>query len=210
MRLPIVIFLLGMAFTAIGQKRLSEGNMTFSVITTTAGNAVGDTLVALHYFKGAHIRTDLIGSIGRTTTIYDTRETTGAIIRDFGSQKILIPLDDTAWTDRNSWYANAKISYKDDEKILLGYSCKRANIQLDGGAVLEVFFTTEVKLDNSDTEFQMENLPGLVLSYTYTKDQKTVAYIAESLNFDPVPIQRFDIPSSGYRILSYAESKKQF
>ncbi|MEY4728659.1 MAG: hypothetical protein RLZZ390_1183, partial [Bacteroidota bacterium] len=43
----------------------------------------------------------------------------------------------------------------------------------------------------------------------YQKGTTKVVYTGINLNFDPVPIQRFDIPSSGYRILSYAESKKQ-
>jgi hypothetical protein len=35
-----------------------------------------------------------------------------------------------------------------------------------------------------------------------------VLYMATAINFDPVPVQKFDVPSSGYRVLSYEESKK--
>jgi hypothetical protein len=65
-------------------------------------------------------------------------------------------------------------------------------------------------LDNNDTEFQMGDIAGLVLSYEYITDEMRVIYMARSLNFDPVPIQKFDIPNAGYRVLSYAESKKQY
>jgi hypothetical protein len=56
----------------------------------------------------------------------------------------------------------------------------------------------------------MGDLPGLVLSYEFQSGLTRVVYTTKELNFDPVPIQKFDIPSSGYRILSYSESKKQF
>jgi hypothetical protein len=80
---------------------------------------------------------------------------------------------------------------------------------VDGGQ-LEIWYTPEVVLDNNDTEFQMGDIPGLVLSYVYIIDETRVIYMARSLNFDPVPIQKFEIPNAGYRILSYADSKKQF
>jgi hypothetical protein len=48
----------------------------------------------------------------------------------------------------------------------------------------------------------------MVLEFSYTKGNTMVVYTATSINFDPVPIQKFDVPSSGYRVLSYEESKK--
>jgi hypothetical protein len=208
MRTIFLIFFLATTLVVAGQKRLSEGSMTFSVINLKAGKPEGDTLSSIHYFKGAHLRTDLIGKLGNAVTIYDTRETKGAIIRDFGSQKILIPLDETAWQDRNSWFANSVIEYLPQEQLLLGYPCKMAKLTMVNGAAIEVMYTSEVKLENTNTEFQFGDLPGLVLAYTYTKGDMTVIYKPISLNFDPVPIQKFDIPNSGYRLLDYKESKK--
>ena len=207
MRTIFLIFFLATTFVVAGQKRLSEGSMTFSVINLKAGKPEGDTLSSIHYFKGAHLRTDLVGRLGKAVTIYDTRETKGAIIRDFGSQRILIPLNETVWDDRNSWSANSVIEYLAQEQLLLGYPCKMARLTMVNGAAIEVMYTNEVKLENTNTEFQFGDLPGLVLAYTYTKGDITVMYKPVSLNFDPVPIQIFDIPNSGYRLLDYKESK---
>jgi hypothetical protein len=210
MRLSLFILFLAMTSVVVGQKRLSEGALVFSVITTKQGLLVGDTLIAQHYFKGAHTRTELTGKISKSITLYDSREGLGAIVREFGSQKILIPLDTSSWSDKNAWYKASSISYSTDEQKLLGYACKKASIKLLEGGQLEIWYTPEVVLDNIDTEFQMGDIPGLVLSYEYIIDETRVIYIARSLNFDPVPIQKFEIPNAGYRILSYAESKKQF
>lgn len=210
MRLSLFILFLAMTSVVVGQKRLSEGSLVFSVVTTKQGLLVGDTLIAQHFFKGAHSRTEISGVAGNSVTLYDSREGLGAIVREFGSQKILIPLDTSSWSDKNAWYRASSISYSTDEQKLLGYACKKASIKLSAGGQLEIWFTPEVVLDNNDTEFQMGDIPGLVLSYEYVTDEMRVIYIARSLNFDPVPIQKFDIPNAGFRILSYAESKKQY
>jgi GLPGLI family protein len=209
MRIPLVILLWSIVSAVVGQKRLSEGSLSFSVLTYQDNKRIGDSLTAQHFFKGAHTRTDLVGRTGKTTTFYDSREELGAIVRDFGSQKILIPLDATAWADKNAWYNPDNIIYLNEQLTILNYPCSKARINLRNGDFIHVWYTTAVVLDNKDTEFQMGDLPGLVLSYEFQKGATKVIYMGINLNFDPVPIQRFDIPSSGYRILSYAESKKE-
>jgi hypothetical protein len=209
MRIPLVILLCSIASTVVGQKRLSEGNLSYSVLTFQEGQRIGDSLTAQHFFKGAHTRTDLIGGMGKNITLYDSREALGAIVRDFGSQRILIPLDASAWADKNAWYNPDSIVYINEQQTILNYTCNKARVNLGNGDFILVWYTTSVVLDNNDTEFQMGDVPGLVLSYEFQKGAIKVIYTAINLNFDPVPIQRFDIPSSGYRVLSYAESKKQ-
>lgn len=209
MRISLVILLWSIALAVVGQKRLSEGSLSFSVLTYQDNQRIGDSLTAQHFFKGAHTRSDLTGIMGRSITLYDSREALGAIVRDFGSQKILIPLDAYSWADKNAWYNTDSIVYINEQQTLLNYPCSKARINLSNGDFILVWYTTSVVLDNKDTEFQMGDLPGLVLSYEYQKGTTKVVYTGINLNFDPVPIQRFDIPSSGYRILSYSESKKQ-
>lgn len=209
MRITLFILFLATALAVVGQKRLSEGSLSFSVVTYKQNQVVGDSLTALHLFKGAHTRTDLSGSIGKTITVYDSREEIGAIVREFGGQKILIPLDASSWADKNAWYSPDSIQYTNEEQTLLNYPCKRAQIKLRSGALLRVWYTPSIVLDNKDTEFQLGDLPGVVLAYDYENGGTIVRYTILFLNFDPVPIQKFDIPNSGYRILSYAESKKQ-
>jgi GLPGLI family protein len=210
MRLSLVILLWSIALAVVGQKRLSEGGISFSVLTYKDNQRIGDSLTAQHYFKGAHTRTDLFGSSGKTITIYDSREELGAIVRDFGSQRILSPLDAFSWADKNAWYTSDSVVYLNEHQTILEYPCTKARVNLSNGNSVVVWYTTAVALDNKDTEFQMGDLPGLVLCYEHQNGTIKIIYTAINLNFDPVPIQKFDIPSSGYRILNYTESKKQF
>jgi hypothetical protein len=59
--------------------------------------------------------------------------------------------------------------------------------------------------ENWDMEIQFSTLGGIVLEYESTIGQNKVNYTATNLNFDPVPIQKFDVPQSGYRISTYGK-----
>jgi hypothetical protein len=77
------------------------------------------------------------------------------------------------------------------------------------GTRIEVYFSKDLLTDNTDIGFQFGGLPGLALEFTSTIGNRSVKYSAVSIKFEPVPIQNFDIPTSGYRILSYEESQKK-
>jgi hypothetical protein len=79
---------------------------------------------------------------------------------------------------------------------------------LKDSTVVGIFFTREISTENPEVDSQFGSLPGMALQFSYTKGNMMVVYTATAINFDPVPIQKFDIPSSGYRVLSYEESKK--
>jgi hypothetical protein len=57
--------------------------------------------------------------------------------------------------------------------------------------------------------FQFGKLPGLALEFSSVSGNKAVKYNVLSINFEPVPIQIFDLPTSGYRVMSFEESRKK-
>ena len=75
------------------------------------------------------------------------------------------------------------------------------------GNVFTVFFTKELVTENKDYDYQFKNLPGLPLEYESSMGNLKVKYTASKIAFDPIPVQKFTIPQSGYRQLTYAESK---
>ena len=91
---------------------------------------------------------------------------------------------------------------------MIGFSCRRANAILKDSTSIVVFYTKEISTENPEVDSQFGSLPGMALQFSYTKGNTMVVYAATAISFDPVPIQKFDIPTSGYRVLSYEESKK--
>ena len=195
---------------AWAQKRFSEGIISFYVETEVNGVKEVLSLNGVCFFKGAHYRSNLISSLGSSTTIFDAREGVGAVFHELGSQKVLINLNRDQWTDRNSLLKNKELvfSLTGDTSSILGYNCQKAVAVLSDSSQLEVLYTSEILPENTDTEWQFQQLEGLVLFVKMVKRDATVIFKASALNFDPVPIQKFDVPNSGYRIMDYEESKK--
>lgn len=193
-------------FQLIAQKRFSEGSIGFDVTMKTDGKFSPKPIAYSQLIKGMHYRADQVSSIGKTTTIFDLREGSGAILREFGSQKILIPLDKMQWDSSYKKKQLIIFNIKSESKEILGYLCYRADAKLDNGSILVVYFTKELVPENSSMELQFPQLPGFILEYDSTQDNFNVNYKATSLNFDPVAIQKFDIPNKGYRILNYQEN----
>lgn len=203
--LPVFLF----AFApSMAQKRFSEGTIVFKVATFVDGIKIGEEARAVQMTKGGHLRSEMSSSIGKTITIFDAREGKGAVIRELGSQKILIPLNRDNWAETNAKFQDLTYAFLKDSMELIGFKCSKANAMLKDSTVMNVFFTRDISTENPEVDSQFGTLPGMALEFSYTKRNTMVVYTATSINFDPVPIQKFDVPNSGYRVLSYEESKK--
>ena len=196
------------ACSAQAQKRFSEGTVTYSISITTPTDTVASTMTAIQKLKGGHVRMDIISTTGRTTSLYDNREGAGAFISEMGAQRLMVPLTEADWRDRNSWYIHSGINWLEETKDILGYACQKAEVTLKNGTNAVVFYAKGLVIENNDTDLQFGDIPGMVLEYTLSNKASTVRYQATALNFDPVPIQQFDIPTAGYRVLDYKSSKE--
>ncbi len=179
------------------------------VQTTIEGKGPLPEARSLQLIKASHYRSELISSLGRTITLYDTREGKGAVLREFGAQKIMTPISRANWIEITQDLAEARFEISGEQKEILGEVCFKAIALLKDSTTLEVFFTRDLVNDNPELFIQFRNLPGLALQYATRKGSTTVSYTATSISFDPVAIQKFDIPNSGYRILDFEESKKK-
>lgn len=208
MKRGLLITLLFFAVSASAQKTFSEGTITFDVLTIIEGKQVDGLNTCIQMVKGAHYRSDLISDIGKTSTIFDMREGAGAVIRDFGSQKIMTPLSRDNWKEINKKFADLTYEIASDTIMLLGYSCYKATALIEEGTTIVVYFTKSLLPDNVEMFVQLGRLPGIILGFSATSANSTVTYTAKSLSFDPVQIQKFDIPTVGYRIMAYEEGKR--
>ena len=191
------------------QKTFSEGTIVFDLLNMVDGKKVDTLANYIQMIKAVHYRADLISDIGRTSTIFDTREGYGAVIRDFGSQKMITPIDRGNWREIHNKYSGLTYIITEDTAKVLGYTCQKATALHTDSSTIEVFFTRSIVPDNADMFAQLGNLPGLTLSFSATSGGTTIMYRVKSLSFDPVQIQKFEIPTTGYRVVTYEESKKR-
>ena len=95
-----------------------------------------------------------------------------------------------------------------ESKTISGYKCRKAVGKLKDGTSFTVWYTTDLVPENRDFQYANKNLPGLALEYETNMGNLKVTYTVSKISFSPVPAAKFDIPKSGFRVLSYEESKK--
>ena len=203
-----LLFFLVNSLSGTAQQRFSEGSLVFHIVSIVNGvQAKGDTKM-IQFIRGGHYRSEMISSLGRTITIYDDKEGLGAILKEYGQQHIMTPMNHAQWVSKNQKKGAVLFLVTSERKQILGYSCKKATASLPDGSTLDVYFADQLIPENANMELQFEQLQGFVLEYQSTLGSSIIKYVAESLNYDPVPIQKFEIPDSGYRILNFEESIK--
>ncbi len=78
----------------------------------------------------------------------------------------------------------------------------------DGGA-FTVWYTNDIIPENKDFQYANKALPGLAMEYESIVGNLKVTYTVSKVTFGAVPAAKFDLPKSGYRIMTYEESRGQ-
>ena len=96
-----------------------------------------------------------------------------------------------------------------ETKVIAGYNCTKAEAKLSDGTTFTVFYTTDIIPENKEYDYQFKTLNGLPLEYELVQGKLTIKYTVSKINLNPVPASKFDLPKTGYREMTYEESKKQ-
>jgi hypothetical protein len=201
------------ALSVPAQRKVSELTLVYDYSVSTAANAAkqpdsGQIAVHTVYVKGNKSRSEMTNSLFSSTTIYDAITGTAVILREVSGQKLLIRLTPENWQDRERLYEGMVFNDTTETKEIAGYSCIKAVAQTKSGAIITVFYTRDIIPENREYDPYFKNLGGLPLEYELANGGLKIKYKVSRINFNPVPASKFDIPKSGYREMSYEESKK--
>lgn len=199
---------------AAGQQTLSEGTIYFDVTVQTGEKDpqladVFDGAKAILSMRGPLSRSELRSALGQTITIYDHRAGTGVVLREYGPQRLLIRMNREHWKHKNSKFEGIRFIYGTDTKVVAGFPCEKAEAILSDSSRFTVYFTRKLVPENATYDPQFGGLPGTALEYEAMQGNMRIRYEATRVSFDPVPMQRFETPKSGYRVLTYEESVKK-
>jgi GLPGLI family protein len=212
--LVLIVFLAMIALPSMAQKRLSEGTISYDIVINTGsdkpqGADFLDGATSAVYIKGPKTRTEMVSPLGNQSTIIDGTKNTIVILKEYGEQKYLINLKPEDWKDANKKYEDVSFTYDNSaSKTILGYKASKAIGKLKDGTTFTVWYTTDLLPENKDFQYANKDLPGLALEYETNMGNLKVTYTVSKISFSPVPAAKFDIPKSGYRMLTYNESKK--
>lgn len=154
------------------------------------------------YIKGKEIRVDFINNSFSQTIFYNGNLGNATILKTVGQSKYIANYTAEEWQKENEIYKDATVSFTNNTKKILDYECKEAVITLKNGKSYSAYFTPKLEPTVKVNPFANEHIPGLILEYELLTDEKDkIFYRANSMNFNPVPAGKFEIPKSGYRVI---------
>lgn len=199
----------GLPFMGITQKRVGDMTLVYnSVIGNTQDSAKKINSTTAYYLKGNLSRAEVNSSQFSSVTIYDSKTGTGVILREVNGQKLLIRLNEENWKQKNIRSSGLIFTKTNETKTVAGYFCNQAKATTPGGLEITVFYTRDLIPENKSYDAQFQDLDGLPLEYELQKGNVHIKYTLASVNLNPVPASKFDIPTSGYREMTYDESLK--
>jgi GLPGLI family protein len=210
----ITVFLLSLtSIAAMAQKKVSELTLVYDASISTGENQpkladAFDGATTTVYIKGNLSRSEMLSALASFTTIHDARTGGAVVLQEISGQKLLIKMTPENWKDKNKRYEGISFKTLEETKIIAGYKCSKAIATMKDGSSFTVYYTKEIMPENNDYNVQFKNLEGLPLEYELNQGKLKIKYTVSKINMNPVPASKFDIPKSGYRELSYEESRK--
>jgi GLPGLI family protein len=214
MKTSILILTLSLFFVhAEAQKKVSELTLVYDASVTT-GNAepkmadAFDGATTTIYLKGNMSRSEMVSALFSSTTIHDSKTGNAVVLREVSGQKLLIRMTAENWQQKNQRYKGITFTNTDETKVIAGYKCIKAEAKMNDGASFIVYYTPDLVPENKEYDYHFKELNGLPLEYELTQRNLKIRYTVSRISMNPVPASKFDIPTSGYRELSYEDSKK--
>lgn len=197
----------------VAQKVMSEATLTYKVSldqkqtdrkeTTSPG---GTTYVV--YIKGMQSRTDMVSSLGSESAIFDGKTGKGAILKEYSGQKLMITLTEDNWNKRRQYFSNLAFKPGSGKREIANYLCTEAFAETSDGRKITVWYMTEYQLSNRKYNNALSELPGIPAEFTLENGKRVYRYELQQVNFEPVPASKFELPKSGYRVMSFEESQQ--
>lgn len=198
--------------TALAQKRITEGTIYYDIVINTGSDKVKnaeffDGATSVVYIKGQRTRTEMVSALGTQSTIIDAGKSV-TILKEYGDQKYMIRLTPAEWQEANKRNNGIRFTFDQNEtKNILGYTCRKAVGQYEDGTTFTAWYTADLLPENQEFDPITKTLPGLAMEYETSMGDLKIKYTVSRISLAPVAALKFDLPKSGFRVLTYQESK---
>ncbi len=211
-RYLIPVFIICFAYSSEAQKVLSEGSLVYniSVETGSAEPKMADMLdgaTTTVFLKGNQSRTEMVSGLGSEATIHNASTGGGVILKEYSGQKLMITLTADDWAKNNKKYDGITFQNTGETAKIAGFNCQKATATLKDGSTFTVFYTNDVDVANKGYDYQFKTLPGLAVQYEMQAGKMKFKFTLSKINYDNVPVSKFEIPKSGYRVMTFEETR---
>jgi GLPGLI family protein len=196
-------------FFGFSQKKVGDLTLIYnSSIINTQDSSRKINSTTSYFLKGNLSRSEVASNLFSSVTIYDSKSGSGVLLKEVNGQKLLIRMNEENWNQKNRRFGNLNFMKTNETKTIAGYFCNQAKASTADGFDITVYYTHDLIPENKVYDPPFKNLDGLPLEYELIKGNLHIKYSLVSINLNPVPASKFDIPASGYRELTYEESLK--
>jgi GLPGLI family protein len=193
------------------QKRITEGTISYDIVVQTGNNnpSIADMFngaTSIVYLKGYQTRFERVSSLGVESTIVEGKTGNVTVLKEYGEQKYMITMTPDNWKEANKKYEGIVFKFEEEYKTIQEYKCQKAIGTMKNGTTITVYFTRDVIANNREFEYAYKSLPGLAMEFETTIGSLKVTYTVSKVNFGIVPATKFELPKSGFRVMTYEES----
>jgi len=197
--------------TVNAQKRITEGTISYDIVVNTGNSnpSIADMFngaTSIVYLKGYQTRFERVSSLGVESTIVDGKTGNVNVLKEYGEQKYMITMTTDNWKEANKKYEGIVFKYEEEYKTIADYKCQKAIGTMKDGTTITVYFTKDLVANNREFEYAYKSLPGLAMEYETVIGSLKVTYTVSKVNFSIVPATKFELPKSGFRVMTYEES----
>ena len=198
---------------SFAQKEVNDATISYkiSIVSLNDKNAISKPLdgATLNlYITKSESRSDMVNTLGKESNLFDAKTGNGVILKEYSGQKLMIKLTRENWMQKNQYFRNMKFNIDNTEIRIGGYACKKATAKTDEGKEFVVYFMSDVKLANKDYNNSFAQLPGIPVQYEWESGKLKFTYTLSGISYENIPANKFDIPKSGFRVMTYDESQQ--
>jgi len=209
-------FLLAGVFSlpGVAQKSFGEGSLVYNISVETGSSQpkmadMLDGATTTINLKGSQSRTEMVSGLGSEATIYNVATGSGVILKDYSGQKLMITLTPQDWAKNNEKYEGITFENTGETAEIAGFHCEKAIAKLKDGSSFTVYYTRDVQPVNKEYDAQFKTLPGLAVQYEMETGKMKFRFTLARISYSPVASSLFEVPKSGYRVMTYAETKSK-
>jgi len=208
--LLIAVLLSAFIIELDAQKVISDATFKYSIVIRKTdqdkkSNPLSKASYQL-YIKGNQTRSDFVNNLGTETSYYNSKTEKGVILKEYSGQKLMINLTQNDWLIHNKVFKNLEFNFIKDEKQINETVCKTAIANLSEGEKLIVYYDPSVTIANNNYTIAFPSIPGLPIQFEKQSNGLSYIYTLESFSYEIVAATIFELPKSGYRVISYQDA----
>lgn len=144
-------------------------------------------------FKDAFVKTDFDMGMVATTVIADGNTKTGLMLFSMMGNKTASKMSAEDFSQKEKTKGKYTVEYSDETKEIAGYKCKKANVKLENGTTLSLFYTEDIQPAKMNTDFTYEGIKGFPLEMQIDMNGMKVNMVATSVDGAPLPADYFSM-----------------